>query len=450
MATNPITFSGFNGYDFGSIINAIMQQESAHLTDLQTQQQNVQQKDTALTTLGSKIASLETDAKNLSDATAFLNVSATSSDPTILTASSGSDAIAGHYDVVIDHTAKAQVTTSTTSQSSTSAVVADGGAISFTINGQTTTAISVTSSTTLAQLKDLINQQNSGVVASLVNTGSAYKLVLSSRTTGAANGFVVNNSLTNSGGTSVAFALRQNTTTDNTQNAQDAALTVNGLAITSASNTISGAIPGISFNIIKAGTVALDVAANYDNLKHSLQTLVTDYNQIRSFYAAQKTPDSTGHAGPLGNDSGLREVFSDIRIALQSSSSNAGGYSFLSQVGVEITRNGDLQFTESTFVNAMSGHGTDVAKLFQGSSANGIFNSFEKQLEKLDSTSGLIKTTKDSIHNTVDRFRQQINDEQARLDKRRKDLELMYSAADQTISQLTQEGNSLSSMAGRF
>src|ERR1051326_8291029 len=169
MATNPIPFSGFNGYDFGSIINAIMQQESAHLTDLQTQQQNVRQKDTALTTLGSKIASLETDAKNLSDATAFLNVSATSSDPTILTASSGSDAIAGHYDVVIDHTAKAQVTTSTTSQSSTSAVVADGGAISFTINGQTTTAISVTSSTTLAQLKDLINQQNSGVVASLVN-----------------------------------------------------------------------------------------------------------------------------------------------------------------------------------------------------------------------------------------------------------------------------------------
>src|SRR5262249_54345464 len=160
------------------------------------------------------------------------------SDTSIATVSLGDGGIIGQYAVSISQLAKNQVTKSTNGYAATTDTAADGGSISFTINGSTTAAINITSATSLADLRQQINDQNSGVVASIVNDGTNYKLVISSRDSGTTNGFTINNSLTNSGGTAVAFAAGQNATTGNAQNAQNASLTVNGISISSASNTV--------------------------------------------------------------------------------------------------------------------------------------------------------------------------------------------------------------------
>ena len=184
--TGAITFSGFNGIDFNTVINAIMQQASVPLTNLQTQQQKVQAQQSAYTQLGTQISKLEADTANLTSSEGFLEVAAKSSDTSVVTTSPGSGAISGHYDIAVTNAATSQVTTSTNNYSASSTVAADGGSISFTIGTTTTTPIQITASTTLAQLRDQINTQQSGVVASIVNTGSGYKLVISSRSTGAA------------------------------------------------------------------------------------------------------------------------------------------------------------------------------------------------------------------------------------------------------------------------
>src|SRR5205085_10696666 len=170
-------------------------------------------KDTAYVSLGGMVSSMETTVSSLAKATAFSNVSATPSDPTIASVSLGEGGVVGQYAVSIDHLAKGQVTKSTNGYSAASDTAADGGSISFTINGRTTDPINVTSATTLADLKQQINNQNSGVVATLVNDGTNYKLVVSSRNTGTANGHAINNTLTNSAGTVVAFAGGQGATT---------------------------------------------------------------------------------------------------------------------------------------------------------------------------------------------------------------------------------------------
>src|SRR6185503_10417607 len=108
-----VTFSGFNGFDFGSIIDAIMQSESQPLVALQTQQQSVKDKDAALVQLNSFISALQTQAGTLTGATTFSNVAAQSSAPTVATTSAGSGALAGRYDVSIAFLAKGQVTSST-------------------------------------------------------------------------------------------------------------------------------------------------------------------------------------------------------------------------------------------------------------------------------------------------------------------------------------------------
>jgi flagellar capping protein FliD len=78
--TNPITLSGFNGIDFNTIINAIIQADSQPLTDLQTQQQSFQSKDNAFVSLAGWIGNMESTVGSLGDTTAFSNVAATSSD----------------------------------------------------------------------------------------------------------------------------------------------------------------------------------------------------------------------------------------------------------------------------------------------------------------------------------------------------------------------------------
>ncbi len=434
--TGAINLSGLNGIDFNSIIDVIMKQESLPLTSMQSQQKAIQDKDSALTQLGSQVDDFKTIVNDLVSSTAFSKVAAASSDTTILTASAGSDAIAGHYEVVVDHLAKAQMTTSTMGFSEKTDVVANGGSISFTTGSETTAAITITGNTTLTELKDLVNAQESDVRASIVNTGTSYKMVLSSRSTGADAAFTINNSLTNSGGTAIAFS------GTNTQDAIDSSFTVNGLTVQSASNTVSDAIPGISFTMVKGGSAAIDVTASYDELKSSVRTLVADYNKLRAFYTRQST-------GALAHDSVMRQAIRDIRSAFQESNSNGGAFHYLSEVGIELTSAGDMKFVESSFNSAIADHPADLAKLFHGTNSDGVFNTMKTRLENLDSTAGLIKTTRDTIGQTLNRFRDRISGQQARLDQRRADLKKMYQAADQAMSQLSQTSASLTALSNR-
>jgi flagellar hook-associated protein 2 len=441
--SGAITFSGFNGIDFSTIINAIMQQANAPLTNLQNQQQTVQNQQSAYSQLGTQVSNLESDTLNLTEFDAFAQVSSTSSDPTVVTTSAGSGAIAGHYDIAVTNTATSQVTTSTNTYTSTSDVAADGGSISFTVGSTTTTPITITTSTTLAQLRDQINAQNSGVVASVVNTGSAYTLLISSRATGAANGFTINNSLTNSGGAAVAFAAGQNATTGNAQNAIDADMKVNGVEIKSASNTLTDAIPGISFTIVKTGAASIDVAPSYTSLEGSINSLVTDYNNLRSFAVSQQTKDSNGNYGPLANDSLLRQINSDINTTLLQAS-GSGTYQYLSQVGIEMTESGTMSFDQSKFEAAVATDPNGVAALFEGTSRNGLFNTLNTNLENLDATAGLLKTTQDSLTTQLHTYDNQIADEQARLDAYKATLEQQYAAAQQAMTEFQAEAGSLS------
>src|SRR5262249_19829343 len=146
----------------------------------------------------------------------------------------------------------------------------------------------VTSAMSLTDVASAINTQNSGVVASVVNDGTNYKLLISSRQTGAANGFTINNNLTNSTGAAVGFAAGQNATTGNSQNAQDGQFTVNGFPITSSSNTITSAVPGVTLNLLKTGQATVGVTTDYSSLKSSIQTFISQYNSFRSFYDSQQ------------------------------------------------------------------------------------------------------------------------------------------------------------------
>src|SRR4051812_15969056 len=122
-----VTLSGFNGIDFNTIINAVMQSESQPLTDLQNQQALMKNRDSAMVSLGGIIANLQTPVTALTNASSFTNVAASSTDTAVGTVSLGDGGIPGQYDLVIDHLAKGQVTGSTNGYAATSSTVATSG-----------------------------------------------------------------------------------------------------------------------------------------------------------------------------------------------------------------------------------------------------------------------------------------------------------------------------------
>ncbi len=435
-----ITLSGVNGIDFNTILSAVMQSESKPLTDLQAQQKSVQDKDSAFVSLAAIVGKLQTPVTALTSATAFSNVAASSTNTDIATVSLGDGGIVGQYDVTTTALAKGQVTKSTNGYSAVTDTAASGGTLSFTINGATTADITITSATTLSELKEAINNQNSGVAASIVNDGTNYKLVIASRETGTSNGFTINNNLTYSGGTVVAFAAGQNASTGNAQNAQNAAFTVNGISISSNSNTVAEAIPGVTLTLVTEGSATVKVGANYAALKENLKTLVSEYNNLRKFNSQQTK-------GALANDSVLRQVLHDVKTVLLTSNSNGGRYHYMSEIGLEFMSTGDLKLDETKLNTAIDSYAADLQKLFQGATgADGALDDLDQALDNLDGTAGLIRTTRDSIDTTIKSFRNRIDAQQLRLEIRRQELIRQYTAADQAMAQLKQMTSSLQNL----
>src|SRR6188472_2633531 len=204
---SPITFSGFNNIDFGTVLNAIMQQEHAPIDTIEAQQKSLQTKNSAFSTLATKLGALKTAAADLSDSDNTAKVSATSSDISAVGISAGSASVTGRYDVVVSQLAHAQVMQSSSTYASIDAVVATSGVISLARLSDPPIDIPIAGSMSLKNLAEAINRaENSPVNASVVQVSPGqYRLVLTGRATGTANGFTVSMPSPLSGGVGLAF-----------------------------------------------------------------------------------------------------------------------------------------------------------------------------------------------------------------------------------------------------
>ena len=445
-----VNFSGFNGFDFGAITDATIEAESAPLKIIQDQEKALRDKSSELGTLDSKIGDVQKPVKDLSGDTLFTKLTADSTDINITTVTLGDGATKSDYDLNVTQLAKGQVTASTNGYTNTTDMVADGGSISFTIGATTTTAINIAATTSLSELAGLINTQESGVFASVVNDGTNNKLVITSRETGTANGFTINNSLTSTG-TVVAFAVGQSPTSGNSQDSKVATMTINGMAITSESNTVTDAIPGITATLVAVGTATINVAEDFDGLKETVKTFITEFNNLKEYFDTQSRLDSvTGKIGVLGGDTILRQAMADIRNTILNPNGNSGAYSYLTEVGIEFEQAGTLKLNEETLNTAIDKNLSDLKDLFRGDgTVDGVFDDMKAAMANIDGTAGLIKTTKDSITESLKGFRDRIAAQQLRLDLRRAELNKMFTAADLAMSRLTNSAGSLGSIAGR-
>jgi flagellar hook-associated protein 2 len=384
-----------SGLDVNGIVSKLMAIEQQPLTLLDTKEAKYQTTLSAYGTLKGALSSFQSSAQGLNDVTKFQAASASVGDSTILSATAATNAAAATYNLNVTQLAQAQSLIAA-GQSSTTTAIGSGATTTLTfqfgtISGGTLTngvysgagfsqdgtiatgTVTIDSSNnTLQGIRDAINAANVGVNASIINDGTSNRLILTSKATGANSSMSISvsgdstlaNMLNYDPTQAAGSATGQNLT--QTVAAQSAALTVNGVAITSASNSVSGAIDGVTMNLAKTGSTTLSVARDTSGAKKAIQDFVTAYNTLNSTISSLTAYDpSTKQAGPLLGDSTVNTIQSRIRNVLGNVLTGASGsFTTLGQVGISFQKDGTLSLDTTKLQSALDSNSDDVAALF--------------------------------------------------------------------------------------
>jgi flagellar hook-associated protein 2 len=288
------------GFDVSATVSSIVANLQNVETPWKTQLQTLQSQDTAISSLGTLFSNLSNAMSSLTDLQGIMaqkTGSSSNTDVLQLTAASSS-AVAGTHTVVVTSLAQ---TSSGYLTPITNASDTLSGSITLQVGSGTAQTISLPSSGgTLASLAAAINSSGAGVTASVLTDSSGSRLSLVSGTSGANGKITVDasaNSIVDTSNSNAALSYTASAVVP-----ADAQLTVDGVSMTSSSNTVANLIPGVTFQLLSdAPDTQVQVVIGNDNsdVETTIATMVGDYNSLVSAINAQEGNDSSGSAEPL-------------------------------------------------------------------------------------------------------------------------------------------------------
>jgi flagellar hook-associated protein 2 len=389
--------------DVNGIVSQLMAIEQRPRTLLDSKEAGYQAQLSAYGQLRGALSSLQNAVRGLATPSRFEARTAGTTDSTVASASAGATAANGTYEVSVTQLAQRQSLTAV-GQTSATAVVGGGVATTLTfefgtISGGTLTAGVYTgasftqdgsvptrtvtidaSNNSLQGIRDAINAANLGVTATIVNDGTSapYRLALQSTDGGTARSLRIGVSGDAMLESLLAYdpAGAQNLT--QTVAGQDAGLTVNGVAVTSGSNNVAGAIEGVGLALAKVGTTTVTVGRDSTGVAQGVQSFVKAYNDLNTLlHDLTKFDPQSNSGGLLLGDGTARTIQSQLRTALSSALSNgADTLRVLSQVGVSFQKDGSLALDGGKLSQAFASDPAGVARLFAsgGAASDSLIN----------------------------------------------------------------------------
>jgi len=240
------------------------------------------------------------------------------------------------------------------------------------------------------------------------------------------------------------------------QSARNARAVVNGIAVSSASNTLDGVIEGVSIKLNKTTTSAVDmtVVADFSDFKTKITDFMSAYNgMIDQIKTETKYDAATKTAGKLQSDRTAVGLQNKMQALLYEEFSGTGSDSLkrLSDVGLSINSTGRLELKSSKLDDALAN--PDQVKALVNGGASGATNAqtgFMKRFrifaDAAQGTDGPMETRTAGLKSQLKR----VNDRQDALDVRYQSVEArlqkQYNAMDQRMSSLNGLSNSVSLM----
>ncbi|MFZ0311879.1 MAG: flagellar filament capping protein FliD [Candidatus Korobacteraceae bacterium] len=419
-------FSGkSSGIDVSSVVDSMMQVEEQPETQMKDEQSSLDAQITALTTIGTELSTLSNSVNSLGDFDGALNQFTTgSSDATVVSAAAGDTATTGTHTVTVTNLA--------TISSSYSGYISSGSLAGAEISVQYGSSSDPTSSdtinipstdTTLAQAASYINSGSYGVTASVVTDAGGSRLALTSKTSGAAGSLTVNSSATSFSSTAGV----------------DAQLTVDGVPVDSGSNTVTGAIQGVTLSLGAAdpgNPIMITVEPDTTQAADAIESFVDSYNAVVGSINSQYTVDSSGSEGILAGDSMLQSLQSSLLDMVSTAVGNNGQYTNLESMGIEMQNDGTLQVDSTTLSDALSTSYSEVQNFFQSTSPAGWAETAGTEMTQLtDPTKGPVAVDINGLTQSNTDLSSQISDFEANMTEVQQQLTSQYDTLDTLLIQ---------------
>jgi flagellar hook-associated protein 2 len=439
----PLQITGLaSGLDTNQIITELLAIQQQPITNLQNQESGLGALNTQLTSVQSSLQTLANDAMALLDPSLFHTAQqVTSSDATRVSASSSTGAGIGGYQVSVSQLANsAQRTFTWSSPTSDDTITIDGHQEAITAGESIQDFVASINSDT-----------NSTVYAAATDSGT---VVLSNRTTGSTGSSYIQ--VADSGG-----ALTEQTS--KARAGQDAMYSIDGVSGTSSSNTVAGAIAGVTLTLngvtTTSGPVTVNVsppAPSSSNISGAIQQFVTDYNSTISAIQTQlaQAPSSSDPTqGTLFGDSELSDLLSSMRSAMYASVSGlSSGMSNMIDLGVSTGATsgsaapsassiaGNLTLNATTLTNALTANPTGVQQVLEGWA-----NSFASVVKPASDPGGTIDQRIQGDNSQISLLDQRISDMQSALADKQTQLTNQFAALEAALSQNQSESSWLTS-----
>lgn len=431
-----IAFGGLaSGMDTNSIISQLVALERRSVTKIEGKKTDAQDAISTYSTVSTRLGNLQDVLGDMSDVQDLGQLSIETSDDTVLTAESTGAASPGVFSIEVTKTATFHKTMTNEVAAADQAGLFGEGTLSITVGADAQVDVTVDSTTTLADLKTEINTSGAEVFASIVNTGSGYRLVVGSKETGA------DEQIAFAEGGTLALGL---TDPNNVLSvADDASILIDGkMTVTSKTNTVADAIEGVTLELKKSDvgnpqtvTIARDMDAQVDKF----QKFVDGYNSIVAYINAKVKPPKPGVIGGMINDSTLKSIKSTLANQLRTV---VPGLTFdtTSTIGIKTERDGTISLDTEDLKTALSKDYNGVLNLF-AQDDTGLADVMDTTIEALSGIDGLLPNRKSSLDRNIRSLNDNIDRQNRRVDAYHERLVRQFTAMEQMISQLnTQSG----------
>ncbi|MBF0367974.1 MAG: flagellar filament capping protein FliD [Magnetococcales bacterium] len=482
MSVGSVTFGGLASGLPADIVSQLMEAQTYRLDAMEDKEDTYNDQKDAFSELETLLKTLETTSSSLQAASTFTPHTSTSSDTDTIAVSADSDASESVHTISVENLATNQTAVMAiggdAADPNTGTGVADGaevvtdGTTTFTFDYNGTTydiSASLTDGDGLTEIASYINEldfsaDGDGVVASVMSDGTNERLVLTAQDSGENSGAQRITNIT----LDVDFDTDGDATGDvtlstgdfaNGIDAEDAEFTVDGVSVTSTSNSVSDVIEGVTLTLLDdnsgAGTadVTISVSNDTSSLTSTLDSFVSAYNSVIEYINSEKE-------GAFSGESLTRSIISQMRSVLNTSTSLDDGsgddlspYSMLAEIGLRTdSEDGTISFDSSTLSDVLSDNFEAVAAIFTNSLSDGdagnegVAHRMADLMDAItDYTDGSLTGRLDGIEDRLDSIADQIEREEERLITIEERMTLKFASLEQLVNSMNGAAGSLES-----
>jgi flagellar hook-associated protein 2 len=453
-----------SGLDVNGIITQLMAVERQPLTALQKEETKLETKVSDIGKVQSLVSALRDKAGALSSVTMWSQTAGSSADASSVAVTTANGAAVGNYSVEVQQLASAQTVSSRVFAAADTPGNFGPGTLTIQLGAWTgdpitgfapkagASVVTVTigaGDDTLAAVRDKINAADAGVTATIVKDASGARLAIRSKTTGAENGFRITAAETSDDGVAAnglsALAYDALGTSQMTlaQRSANALATINGIAVESASNTLTDVSDGVTLKLIQQTSAPVDIKVEADTgaVKTAVQDFVKAFNDLASFVRDQTKYDATSKtAGAMQGDSLVVGLQRQLRAVLNQGSTASTTFTRLADIGITMGSDGTLSTKDSALDHGLANL-PELRKLLSADGTAGADTGFMRRYKNLGDAllgaDGAFETRTASLHSRMDRNSSQQDQLQARLAATEKRLRSQYEALDKTMGQMS-------------